>query len=153
MDRVFDALITAAAADVARHRFAYLLMGGFWIFREKGCCLHDLAGLAIAALRNVDLTPGLLHRMITGGMETFDGRDFPADHVTNRRNAGPYSLLVDDNGAGAAEGLATSEFGACHPDFVANKPEQREIRVAIPASLFAVNLYLDHDRSSLFISC
>jgi hypothetical protein len=29
MDRVFDALVTAAAADIARHRFAYLVVVGF----------------------------------------------------------------------------------------------------------------------------
>ena len=66
MDGVFDALVTAAAADVARHRLAYLVVGGFWIFHQQRRRLHDLAGLAKAALRDIELAPGLLHRVIAG---------------------------------------------------------------------------------------
>src|ERR1700742_4310721 len=123
MDRVFDALVTAAAADVARHRFAYLVVGRFWIFRQKRSGLHDLASLAIAALRDIELAPGLLHGVIAGGVEAFDGRDFPADYVGNRGDARAHRLLVDDNGAGATEGLAAPEFGTRQSDFVTEKPE------------------------------
>ena len=64
MDRVFDPLVAAAAADIARHRFADLVVGRFWVFDEECGGLHDLAGLAIAALRDIFLTPGLLNRVI-----------------------------------------------------------------------------------------
>src|ERR1700742_3002671 len=113
MDRVFDALVTAATADVTRHRFAYLIVVGFGIFREQCGGLHDLAGLAIAALRNVDLAPGLLNWMIPGRMKPFDRGDLAVDDVGNRGDAGANSLLVDDDSAGAAERLAASEFGTC----------------------------------------
>jgi hypothetical protein len=53
MDRVFDSLVTAAAADVARQGFAYLIMCGLWIFHEECGGLHNLAGLAITALRDI----------------------------------------------------------------------------------------------------
>ena len=99
MDRVFDALVTAATADIARHRFAYLIVCRFWIFHEECGGLHNLAGLAIAALRDIDLAPGLLNRVIAGGMEAFDGRDLPVDHIGNRGDAGAYGLLVDNDGA------------------------------------------------------
>src|ERR1700690_3931633 len=99
MDGVFDTLITAAAADIARHGLAYLIVGGLWIVQKEGCRLHDLSGLAIAALRDIDLAPGLLNRMVARGVKAFDRRDLTVDDVGNRGNAGPYRLLVDDDGA------------------------------------------------------
>ena len=57
MDRVLDALIAAAAADIARHRLAYLIVVGFWIFDQQRRRLHDLADLAKAALRDIELAP------------------------------------------------------------------------------------------------
>jgi hypothetical protein len=56
----------------ARHRFAYLIVCGFCVFHQQRSGLHNLSGLAIAALRDVHLAPGLLNRVITGGMEAFD---------------------------------------------------------------------------------
>ena len=61
--------------------------------------------------------------------------------------------LVDDDGAGAAQRLAAAEFGAGQSGFVAEKPEQRKVRIAVPVLFLAVDLQLDHDRSSLFLSC
>src|ERR1700731_210589 len=147
MDRVFDALVTAAAADIARHRFAYLIVSGFGIIHQQCRGLHDLAGLAIAALRDIHLAPGLLNRVITRGMKAFDGRDLPAPHVGNRGNAGAYGLLVNNDSARAAESLATAEFRAGQSDFITEKPEQWKIRVAVPVSLLAINFHLDHDLS------
>ncbi len=85
MNGVLDALVTAAAADVARHRFPYLVMGGFWIFREQCGRLHDLPGLAKAALRDVDLPPGFLNSVIAGGVEAFDGGDLAGRRRRKRR--------------------------------------------------------------------
>src|SRR5271163_4148350 len=139
MDRVFDALVTAAAADITRHRFAYLIASWLWIFHQQCCGLHDLAGLAIAALRNIDLAPGLLNRMITRRMQAFDRRNLSAGHVGDRGDAGAYGLLVHDHRACAAQRLAAAKFRAGQSGFVTEKPEQREIRVAIPALFVAVN--------------
>src|SRR5258708_39447422 len=123
MDGVLGGLVTAAAGDVARHRFAYLVVRGFGIFHQQCRGLHDLAGLAIAALRDISLAPGLLNRVIARRMKAFDGRDLSVDHVRNRGDAGAYGLLVDDNRACTAESLATAEFRACQSDFVTYKPE------------------------------
>jgi hypothetical protein len=81
-------------------------------FDQQRSRLHDLTGLAIAALRDVDVAPGLLNRMISRRMEAFDRRDLPADHVGNRGDTGACGLLVDKNGASAAEGLAAAKLGA-----------------------------------------
>src|SRR5260370_41624497 len=123
MDGVFDALVGTAAADVARHRFPYLVARRFWILDQQRCRLHDLTGLAIAALRNVEVAPSLLNRMIARRMEPFDRRDLPADHVGNRGDTGAYGLLVDKDGASAAEGLAAAKLGARRSHFIADKPE------------------------------
>ena len=88
MNRVLDALVTAATADIARHRLAYLIVRGFWIIYQQRRCLHDLADLAKAALRDIELAPSLLHRVIAGRMKTFDRRDLPADHIGYRGDAG-----------------------------------------------------------------
>src|ERR1019366_953040 len=76
-----------------RHRFAYLIMCGFRVFHQQRRGLHDLAGLAIAALRDIHLAPCLLNRMITRGMQTFDRRDFPVDDVGHRGDAGADGLF------------------------------------------------------------
>src|SRR5882757_3063392 len=152
MDRVFDALVTAAAADIARHGFADLVVGGLWIFHQQRGGLHDLAGLAVAALRDVDLAPGLLHRVIAAGMQPFDGGDLAVADVGHRGDAGAHRLLADQNRAGAAQRLAAAELGAGQSDFVAEIPEQGKIRIAFPVLFPAVDLHLDHDGSSLFIS-
>ena len=144
MDRVLDALIAAAAADIARHRLAYLIVAGFRIFQQQRGGLHDLADLAKAALRDIELAPGLLNRVISGGMQTFDCRDLPVDYVGNRGDAGANGLLVDNNGACAAQSLAATVFRARQAGLVAEKPEQWKIRVAIPTMLLAIDFYFDH---------
>src|SRR6476620_10761535 len=123
MNRVFDALVAAAAADVARHRLAYLVVGGFRIFDQQRGRLHDLTDLAKTALWDIELAPGLLNRVITRRMQTFDRRALPTDHFGNRRNAGAYRLLVDDHGAGAAQRLAATVFRTRQSGFIAEEPE------------------------------
>jgi hypothetical protein len=46
-----------------------------WIPPKKSGRLHDLAGLAVAALGNLLSDPGALDRMTSICGETFDGRD------------------------------------------------------------------------------
>ena len=123
MDGIFDALVSTAAADIARHRFTYLVARRFWILDQQCSCLHDLTGLAIAALRNVEVAPGLLNRMIARRMEPFDRRDLPADHVGNRRDARAYGILFDKDGASTAEGLAAAKLGAGQSHLITEKPK------------------------------
>src|SRR5262249_6152499 len=151
-DGVFDTLVRAAAADVARHRFTYLVASRLWILDQQCSRLHDLTGLAIAALRDVEVAPCLLNRVIARRMEPFDRRDLPADHVGNRGDTRACGFLVDKDGASAAESLAAAKLGARQSHLITEKPKERKIRVAIPALLLAINLQLDHDRFSLFLS-
>ncbi len=152
MHSIFDALVTAAAADVAGHRFNYLIVGRFWILCQQRGRLHDLADLAIAALRDVELSPSLLNRMIASRVKAFDGGDLAADHVGHGGDAGARSLLVDHDGTRTAQRHAAAILGPGQAHLITEKPKQRKIWVAIPVLFLAINLQLDHDRFSLFLS-
>src|SRR6266581_5666261 len=80
LGRVFDSLadphISAAAADVPRHGSVDIAVGRVGVGREQGRRGHDLAGLAIAALRHLQLDPGLLNLSAGGrGANCLDGGD------------------------------------------------------------------------------
>src|SRR5262249_35634871 len=101
LDRSADARIGAAAADVAGHgavdvRIARLGVGG-----EQRARRHDLARLAVAALRHVERKPGRLGLpACRGGADGFDGGDALSDRRRNRRNARARRLAIDMNRAG-----------------------------------------------------
>src|SRR5262245_21964302 len=69
-----DSLVAAAAAEVARHGLGDLTIGRPRRLCQEGGGLHDLAGLAIAALRHAQVAPGDLHRMIALGAKPLDRR-------------------------------------------------------------------------------
>ena len=123
MDGVFDALVAAAPADVPGHGFADLVVRRFGILDQQRRCLHDLAGLAKAALRHVELPPGYLHGMITIWMKAFDSGDLAAADIGHGGDAGAHRLLVDHDGAGTAESLTAAELGARQADLIADKPK------------------------------
>src|SRR5579863_760249 len=107
-----DALVATAAADVAVHGIIDLLVGRRRGLRQQSRRLHDLAGLAIAALRHTDIAPSYLNRMFAFGIETFDGDHRLACHFRHCYAAGPDRLTVHMDCAGAAERDATTEFGS-----------------------------------------
>ena len=67
LDGAHDARIGAAAADVAVHVRDDLLARRLLVLREQRRRLHDLAGLAVAALRHLLGDPRLLQRMAAVG--------------------------------------------------------------------------------------
>ena len=128
MDRAADGLIGPAAADVVAHGFVDIGVGGVGGLRQQRGRRHDLPRLAVAALRDVLLDPGLLDRVAAVGGEAFDGGDGLAGDVRNRRDAGADRLAVEVDGAGAAERHAAAELGAGHAQRVAQDPQQRHRR-------------------------
>src|SRR5688572_23438093 len=54
------ARIGTAAADVAGHGVGGVRIRGLWLPGQERAGAHDLAGLAVAALRHVQLRPGRL---------------------------------------------------------------------------------------------
>src|SRR3954453_17625443 len=116
MHGLADALIGAAAADIG-HRGVDVGGGRLRVFLQQRCRGHDLAGLAVAALRHVDRGPGLLHRMRGIGREAFDCDDLVAGlHRGKRDRAGALHLAVDVHRAGAALRDTAAVFGAGETD-------------------------------------
>src|SRR6476646_6602092 len=72
LHRRLDAIVRAAATDVGHHRDDVVL-ARLRIVAEKRRRGHDLARLAVAALRNVELRPRALHRMRAVRGKAFDG--------------------------------------------------------------------------------
>src|SRR6266436_6449973 len=69
LDSLADSHIRTAAADVPRHRGVDIAIGRVGVGREQRRRGHDLAGLAIAALRDLQIDPGLLN-LLAGGCGT-----------------------------------------------------------------------------------
>src|SRR3954465_10542613 len=90
----FDALVAAATAEVAGHRIHDVLVGRSGLRLEQGGGLHDLPGLAVAALRHTEIAPRDLNRMLALRVETFDGGDGLAADVRHRHAAGAHRFAV-----------------------------------------------------------
>src|SRR5262249_7294906 len=84
--------------------------------------LHDLARLAVAALRDLKLGPRLLHRMPALGIEPLDGRDLSAGDAGEGRYAGARRSAADMDRAGAAHPDAAAELRAGEADVIADHP-------------------------------
>src|SRR6266853_2401682 len=69
LDSRADSHIGAAPTDVPRHGGVDIVIGRVGVGREQRRGGHDLAGLAIAALRHLQIDPGLLD-LLAGGCGT-----------------------------------------------------------------------------------
>src|SRR5689334_16011792 len=106
-----DALIRAAAADVAGHRIVDVLIGGLRFLRQQGRRRHDLSGLAIPTLRDVELEPRFLHRMRMIRGEPLDRGDFLIADGAYRRDTGAGGLAVEVYRACTTQGHAAAVLG------------------------------------------
>ena len=131
LDGRADALIRAAPADVAGHRLVDLGVGRARLLGEERRRLHDLAGLAVAALRDVGRDPRALHRMALAGAEALDRDDLASGERAHRRLARADGLAVHVHGAGAAEAAAAAVLRAGQAQLVAQVPEQGHVGVAV----------------------
>src|SRR5215471_11939209 len=110
-----DALIGAAAADVAGHGRIDVGIAGLRILGEQRSGGHDLSRLAVTALRNVELDPGALHRVAVVARQTLDGNDVLAARGAHRGYAGTHRRTLQMHGAGTAQCHPTAVFGAREP--------------------------------------
>src|SRR5882757_1356511 len=139
------ALITAAAAQIAGHRVVDVLVARRGFLFEQCRGLHDLAGLAVAALRYTEIAPRDLNRVFALRVEAFDGHDLLAADVGHRHAAGAHGLAVEMHRAGAAERNAAAEFRAGQSKLVAQIPHQRHRRIAVERALLSVHADIDHE--------
>src|SRR5262249_38769251 len=89
LDGFADAEIGPAAADVPGQRLVDIGIGGRRDLRQQGGGGHDLAGLAVAALHDLEIEPRLLNPLAGGGgADSLDGRDRVPLRGAYRHHAG-----------------------------------------------------------------
>src|SRR5260370_15334565 len=91
--------------------------------------MYDLPRLGVGALGDVDFHPGLLNRMQSILVETFDRRDFFSGRISHGRYAGSRRLSVQVDRACPAKPNATPKFRSRQSQNVAQIPEQRHFRL------------------------
>src|SRR5258705_12967706 len=102
---------------------------------------HDLAGLAVPALHDLSVDPGLLDPGARGcRADRLDRRDRGGADAVDRGDTGTHCNAVDMHGAGAAERHAAAELRAGHAEYVAQHPEERRVAVDIDHPIDAVDL-------------
>jgi len=127
------------SAEVARHRLIDVGVGRARLRREQRGGGHELTRLAVAALRNVELTPRALQWMFARRVEPLDGRDLRLTDVRHRDLTRPRRLSVVVNGTGAALADAAAVLGADEPERIPQDPEQRSIRRDVDRVSLAVH--------------
>src|SRR5258708_18136245 len=102
LDRFTESHIGGAAAEVATHRFLDVRVAGPRNGFEQGDRAHDLPALAITALHNVLVDPGLLHGPADGILgEALDGDDGSIADQRHRHEAGATGHAAQAPGARA----------------------------------------------------
>src|ERR1035437_8760778 len=116
-DRLDDALVARAAADVARDALANLALARLRVRREEGVRGHEDAGRADAALRAALLHESLLQvgKRVPRG-EPLDGEDRSPVALARHDKARVHGDAVQEHGARAALALAAALFRAGEPE-------------------------------------
>ena len=136
MDGGANANVGGAAADVAVHGEVDVAIRRRRVEAEQRRGAHDLAGLAIAALRHVERDPRLLHGGALLAVQALDGRDLAAADRRDRQRARAHRLAVDIHRARAALRDAAAVFRAGEPDAIADCPQQGRIGIDIDLMIF-----------------
>ena len=119
LNRRYDPVLRAAAADVAFQFASNLGFGWRGIPPKQSGALHDHARGAITALHGLAVHKRLLQRMQTLSIrQTFNRRDLFAADRTHRSQAGSMRHSVDQNSASAALAFAASVFRARQVELV-----------------------------------
>jgi hypothetical protein len=107
--------------------------------RDKRRRLHDLSGLAVAALRHLLGDPCFLQGVLSVRRQAFDGGDLAARHFRNGNLAGAHGLAVDVHRASAAQAGAAAEFCARELELLAHDPEQWRVGLSLDARRLAID--------------
>src|SRR5262245_5690445 len=101
---------------------------------------HDLARLAVPALHDIEVEPGLLD---SGGRrcraEGLDGRDLGLADADDRGDTRTGGVAVDMHRAGTAQRHAAAELGAGHAEHVAQHPQERGVAVDVDRPVDAID--------------
>src|SRR4051812_10961102 len=143
LDRGLNPVVTGAAADISRHRRVDLLERGAWSVREQGSRGHDLPGLAVATLHDIDLQPGLLQSGTHGCFtNVLDGGDSGIAQTSHRRLARALGGAVHMDRAGSAKSRATSVLGSHETELIAQHPQQRHFGRRLKLVYLSIDMQL-----------
>src|SRR5271169_2938889 len=109
MHRATEPLVGTAAAYVGEVRVD-VGVGRIGVLPEIGRDRHDLARLAVTALRDFLGEPGLPDRMLAVGRQALDRRHLGAGDAADRHRAGTDGLAIHMDRAGAASGDPAAEL-------------------------------------------
>ncbi len=114
------------------------------VAREKRRRRHDLARLAVAALNDFLVEPGLLDlgaRCCRA--DRLDRRDLGGADIVDRGDARAGRDAVDLDSAGAAERHPAAELRAGHSEHIAQYPEQRRVAIDIDGAIDTIDFDLE----------
>lgn len=127
MNCLSDAHVRPAAAEIAAHSGINFAVRRAWVFGEQRRGRHNLARLAITALRHVQVDPCFLQRVRAIGRESFNRGDLLAGNTGEGRLAGAYGFPSDLHRAGPALTDAASVFGSMEVERIPKGPQKRSI--------------------------
>src|SRR3954464_11913705 len=128
-----DVLVARTAADRARDRRAYLLVGRLWVLVEQRSRRHRHPGRAEAALERVLLVEPLLDRVeLPVSLERLDGADLVALAHRRECRARLERLAVHEDHACAAVRGVAAPMRTGQPGRVADEMHEERARLDIP---------------------
>jgi hypothetical protein len=144
--------IGPAATYVAGHGGIDSGIVGTGITYQKRGCRHDLTRLAIPALHNFKVQPGVLNLLASCGIpDCLNRRDCRFSDALDRGYARAYRLTVEMNCAGSAQRHAASKLGSGQPKDVAQYPEQWCVAVDIDYMIRSIDFdCVRHDHPRVF---
>src|SRR5580692_6298088 len=147
LDRGANAHVGAAPADVSSHCCVDVGILRVGSAGEQSGGGHDLARLAIAALRDLEVHPRLLD--LASRLRCVDslyGGDLSVTDRADRQQTGADRFAVDLHRAGAALGDAAAELRAGHAQDIPQHPQKRRVAGDIDRLIDAVDLDRDGHR-------
>jgi hypothetical protein len=146
LDSRYNIRIGAAAAQVAAHLLADVVVSGPAAFLEERCRGHNLAGCAVAALKAVVIQERLLHGMqFAAPSEPLDGGDGPALQRGGQSEASEHPAAIHVNRAGAALPMIATLFRAREAEMLAQGIEQGHTRIETQPNRRSIDLAADLD--------
>src|SRR5258706_15222163 len=140
LDRLADAHVRPAAAEIASHRFLDVLVGGLAVPLEQRDHAHDLSALAVAALHHVLIDPRILYDAPDGiPGDALDRHGVSIADERDRDEARPRGDPVAMHRTRAARADAAAAFRAGEPELLAQDPQQRSRGIDVDRRLLAVD--------------
>src|SRR5687768_2693122 len=140
-----DAEVRPATAQVATHGLVDVSVTRVGVLVEQGNGLHDLAGLAVAALGHVVVNPGCLDRVQGVALsQTLDSGDVLTFDRAHGRNARALGHTIDVAGADAAQAHTAPVLDAIHVQAVTKDPLEFLVLVGVDRDRVAIEVECDH---------